>query len=109
MGASVAEDAPPVSECGVGGDPEIVDAVDHDGTQSAQPSAKLVGRHVLDVERRLQRLDDALFELRKVLAGVHAMHRDRKVSPHPCAELDLGRRIKPPRADEVERQGREEN
>ena len=107
--AVVAEDALPVSECGVGCDSEIVAAVDHDGTQSAQPSAKLVGRHVLNVERRLQRLDDVLLELRKVLAGVHAMHRDRQMSPHPCAELDLGRCIKPPRANEVERQGREEN
>ena len=105
----VAEDASPVSECGVGCDLEIVDAVEHDGTQSAQPSAKLVGRHVLDVERRLQHLDDAPLELRKVLAGVHAMHRDRQMSPHPFTELDLGRRIKPPRANEAERQGRQEN
>src|SRR5665648_675247 len=58
---------------------------------------------------RPTRFADVLLELRKVLAGVHAMHRDRQMSPHPFAELDLGRRIKPPRANEVERQGREEN
>src|SRR5680860_1901176 len=60
----------PVGERRIGSDPEVVDAVNHEGAQLKQSSAQLTWRHVLKAERRQKHLDDVLLELGTMLVGV---------------------------------------